>query len=483
MNQPASQPIVLTEEARKLAASILTADSSAIDWTKVSALPCDPGNGQDTLLVQLRHILACGHAALRQRFLAGEITGQLITDRARLVDLVIANAWRGCTGADHAGCALVAVGGYGRGELHPCSDVDLLILMPAETAATVHDGLSVFLTLLWDAGIEIRHSVRNAQQCRQDAAQDLTVLTTLMESRLLLGPEKLLQGMRAAIAPENIWPSRDRFALHLLTGRREDRLLFDHQIASSPSLRLRGRLLHAGGRAADAALLPHGDGRQPAERTAAAAVPREAILEELEQRPAAAQRALPGAQRLPRGGQRRCVRALAARRCSSSFVLLQQHPEIRGVRASTIRAIGRHLWLIDEEFRQNPRNHRLFLRDPARARRRHARAAAHEHLRRAGPLHPLLRPHRRPHAVRPVPRLYGRRAHAVRGQQPAPARHVRASTTSCRTCRGSCSTLPRPRSPTSRRCSMTSPRAAAAITRTRRGRCRGLLPRAGPVAL
>ena len=51
MNQPAGQPIVLTEEARKLAASILAADSRAIDWTKVSALPCDPGNGPDTLLV------------------------------------------------------------------------------------------------------------------------------------------------------------------------------------------------------------------------------------------------------------------------------------------------------------------------------------------------------------------------------------------------------------------------------------------------
>ena len=85
MNQPAGQPIVLTEEARKLAASILAADSSAIDWTKVSALPCDPGNGPDTLLVQLRHILACGHAALRQHFLSCETTGLLILNRCRRV--------------------------------------------------------------------------------------------------------------------------------------------------------------------------------------------------------------------------------------------------------------------------------------------------------------------------------------------------------------------------------------------------------------
>ena len=84
------------------------------------------------------------------------------------------------------------------------------------------------------------------------------------------------------------------------------------------------------------------------------------------------------------------------------------------MRATTIRALGRHLWLIDEEFRQNPRNHRLFLdllRAPAG---RDARAAAHEPLRRARPLHPGLRPHRRAHAVRPVPRLHGGCAHAVR---------------------------------------------------------------------
>jgi len=48
------------------------------------------------------------------------------------------------------------------------------------------------------------------------------------------------------------------------------------------------------------------------------------------------------------------------------FVVLQQNPEVKGVRASTIRAVNKNLWLIDEEFRQNPRNHRLFWRSCAR---------------------------------------------------------------------------------------------------------------------
>jgi [protein-PII] uridylyltransferase len=90
------------------------------------------------------------------------------------------------------------------------------------------------------------------------------------------------------------------------------------------------------------------------------------------------------------------------------FVLLQQHPTIRGVRAGTMRAVVRNLWLIDEEFRQNPRNHRLFL----------------EILRapRAGTLHPIVRAGSRAHAVRLVPRLHSRCAHAVRGQQRPEAR-------------------------------------------------------------
>jgi [protein-PII] uridylyltransferase len=68
---------------------------------------------------------------------------------------------------------------------------------------------------------------------------------------------------------------------------------------------------------------------------------------------------------------------------------------VKGVRASTIRAINKNLWLIDEEFRQNPRNHRPVPRDPARAGGRDPRTAPHEHLRRARPIHPGLRPHRR----------------------------------------------------------------------------------------
>ncbi len=147
------------------------------------------------------------------------------------------------------------------------------------------------------------------------------------------------------------------------------------------------------------------------------------------------------------------------------FLLLQQNPEIRGVSASTVGLIKRNLHLIDDEFRQNPRQSSPVPVDPACARRRNARTAAHESLRRAGALHSGFRAHRRAHAVRPVPCLHGGRAHAVRRQQPAALCAAPVSTTSFPTAARSCRRSNNPRSPIWAACSTTSPRGAVAIIR------------------
>ena len=94
-----------------------------------------------------------------------------------------------------AGCSLVAVGGYGRGELFPHSDVDVLLLLPegAELSATGADGQSLqqrlegFISLCWDCGLEIGSSVRNPSECLQEAARDITIQTSLLEARLVAG--------------------------------------------------------------------------------------------------------------------------------------------------------------------------------------------------------------------------------------------------------------------------------------------------------
>jgi len=137
----------------------------------------------------------------------------IVQARTAFVDLLLRRIWATQMG-DVPGAerlALVAVGGYGRGELHPCSDVDVMILLPDTLEEGAEDALSAFVTALWDIGLEIGHSARTVAQCEEEAAADLTVATTLMEARLLDGPEPLFLAMQDILAPGNMWPSNRFF--------------------------------------------------------------------------------------------------------------------------------------------------------------------------------------------------------------------------------------------------------------------------------
>src|SRR3546814_11115424 len=106
------------------------------------------------------------------------------SDRARAVDALIRDAWARCVPGD-ARLALFAVGGYGRGELFPHSDIDLLVLAAEAEQHARRDALACFFALLWDIGLEASHAVRSPAQCTQ-AAADPTVLPALLESRPLV---------------------------------------------------------------------------------------------------------------------------------------------------------------------------------------------------------------------------------------------------------------------------------------------------------
>ncbi|MFM2320755.1 MAG: [protein-PII] uridylyltransferase, partial [Pseudomonadota bacterium] len=100
----------------------------------------------------------------------------LLYYHAGLIDVILQERWQQ-VGFSVSEAALIAVGGYGRKELHPASDVDLLILLHQVPDAITQDRISQFLTFLWDMGLEVGHSVRTLDECLQTARTDLTVIT------------------------------------------------------------------------------------------------------------------------------------------------------------------------------------------------------------------------------------------------------------------------------------------------------------------
>lgn len=261
-------------------------------------------------VVKLRELVSWMRETLYAGFNAGMTPADLVHARAYFIDQLLIIAWQHHLQNEQDQLALVAAGGYGRGELLPHSDVDLLILIPDEDQGNLEPAMQKFLTLLWDIGLEVGHSVRSAKDCTEQARNDLTVMTNMLEARLLTGSKALFQSMLDGLDTEQVWPVaeffhgkkkeqqqrhakyedtayklepnvkespgglrdiqtigwvakrhfdattlhdlvdhsflteqeyedlmagqsflwRVRFALHMLTNRREDRLLFDHQL-------------------------------------------------------------------------------------------------------------------------------------------------------------------------------------------------------------------------------------------------------------
>jgi [protein-PII] uridylyltransferase len=407
------------------------------EWPYLAAVPEALEGGQFSP-ASFRQVLDQGTELLKHRFAADDAIEDLVRDRARLVDIALRAAWVRHAGKFAGDLALVAVGGYGRGELHPSSDIDIMVLLPKSDSADWQPDIERFLTFLWDIGLEVGHSVRSIDDCQRESLADISVATTLFEARLLSGPEPLFAGMRRALAADRLWSSQDffeakvkeqterhhryfdtaynlepnvksspgglrdiqtigwvakrhfgtdtldelvahgfltreelrklqagqsflwkvRFGLHILTGRREDRLLFDYQI----------KLAKLFGYEDASFTLAVEQLMQKYYRTVMDVSLLNEMLLQLFREAILTQSAAPlpiNARFQIRNDYLEVTHAEVFARHPSAllelFVLLQQHPELRGVRAETIRLIGTHVGLIDEEFRQNPRHHRLFM--------------------------------------------------------------------------------------------------------------------------
>lgn len=377
---------------------------------------------------------------LDNRFNSGRDIRRLIEDRAWCVDQILQQAWQRFDWGDDADIALVAVGGYGRGELHPYSDVDLLILLDSEDQESFREPIEGFLTLLWDIGLEVGQSVRSVQQCAEEARADLTVITTLMECRTICGPDSLRQRMLRVTGSAHMWPSKEfflakrheqqrrhakyndteynlepnvkgspgglrdiqtilwmarrqfgslnlhalvregflvesecsmlassqeflwrvRYALHMLAGRAEDRLLFDHQ-------RSIARLF--GYEDNDVKLAVERFMQKYYRVVMAISELNDLIIQHFEEvilpceQPVQIQ---PLNSRFQlRDGYIEVTHPNVFKRTPFAlleiFVLMAQHPEIKGVRADTIRLLRDSRHLIDDEFRHDIRNTSLFI--------------------------------------------------------------------------------------------------------------------------
>ena len=171
----------------------------------------------DKLLPLFRAALQAGRANLKKRFFGNSGATFLVTAHAKLIDQLIVRAWNlhlSLLPTDFR-VALVAVGGYGRDELHPASDVDLMILLEKDRPAKAQAFVEALIRFFWDMGLEVGHSVRTLKDCAREAKSDITVATNLMESRLLDGDEQLFRKMRALTHASKIWPSREFFAAKL----------------------------------------------------------------------------------------------------------------------------------------------------------------------------------------------------------------------------------------------------------------------------
>lgn len=146
---------------------------------------------------------------LEERFYQDEDIRYLVYERSSFVDMILHYAWHQYSWGEDI--ALVAVGGYGRGELHPHSDIDILILLGNKCGNKYDEAIQNFVTFLWDIGLEIGSSVRSLKECIKFAKSDITIATNLIESRKIAGSRDLLQELQNLTTPKKMWSQTDFF--------------------------------------------------------------------------------------------------------------------------------------------------------------------------------------------------------------------------------------------------------------------------------
>lgn len=143
----------------------------------------------------------------KHEFLNHHPITDLVLGRSDYIDQLLRRLWSASELSNQTYLSLVAVGGYGRGELHPLSDIDILVVSRKKIPAALESTISEFITLLWDLRLEVGHAVRTVDECIEIGKSDLTVATNLQEARLLCGSEDTFSQLKAQIDSDSFWPS------------------------------------------------------------------------------------------------------------------------------------------------------------------------------------------------------------------------------------------------------------------------------------
>ncbi|RAJ96532.1 [protein-PII] uridylyltransferase [Aliidiomarina maris] len=141
-----------------------------------------------------------------EQFVSADID-TLVQHRSYFIDSLLSHLWQRFKLTNTNVC-LLAVGGYGRGVLHPCSDVDVLFLHQGELSSADAEQIGQLVTLLWDLKLDTGHSVRSVAHCLQSAGDDITIATNLIENRWICGDEKLAAQLQQRIYQDFPWSSR-----------------------------------------------------------------------------------------------------------------------------------------------------------------------------------------------------------------------------------------------------------------------------------
>lgn len=337
---------------------------------------------------------------------------------------------------------MCAVGGYGRRELFPHSDIDIIILLDSDDTTPYQEALANLFTFLWDIGLKPGHSVRTVNECVKAALEDQTIMTSLMEINLISGNTKLYEALKLRITPDKIWPSdqffdakmkeqrlryakfhetaynlepnikegpgglrdmqviawvfkrhynsstlkelikynflpeseyaelitardvlwRIRYALHLLTNRAEDRLIFDYQRDLAQQFGFSA--IHQGyNQDVEQFMQFYFKTVQGLERL------NEMLLQLFNERfvhGEMASKVIPINDKfIAINGYLEAVNESIFEQYPLAlleiFLVLQQNSSLKGIRATTIRLIRKNLHLIDDAFRSNKSANRLFI--------------------------------------------------------------------------------------------------------------------------